>query len=208
MNADAKERPMSTPMQSYVDLEKMCCYLCSRQFKSLAELDKHERHSSLHQSNVTNEQLVLKAEAKMKKAGVSTRTILVTTDHASSEYRDRAKERRQTYGSSIKISLPMKKPTVEAEGENHDDGPAPAPSKGASLLGKMGWSAGEGLGAQGTGRTAPIATDMYMQGVGLGAQGGKVVDAAAEAEQNTKGDYKGFLKKTKDKAKERYEKMT
>lgn len=73
-----------------------------------------------------------------------------------------------------------------------------------ALLGKMGWSAGEGLGAQGTGRTETIATDMYVAGVGLGAQGGKVGDAAEEAERNTKGGYKEFAERTKEKARERF----
>ena len=81
------------------------------------------------------------------------------------------------------------------------------PSKGASLLGKMGWSAGEGLGAQGTGMTTPIATDMYVQGVGLGAVGGKLGDAVGEAERNTRGDYGEFLERTRDRAKERFERM-
>lgn len=42
--------------------------------------------------------------------------------------------------------------------------------------------------------TAPIATDMYVQGVGLGAQGGKIGDAVDEAERNTKGAMGSFLR--------------
>ena len=124
----------------------------------------------------------------------------------TSEYRDRAKERRAAFGGGKKISLPLKRSVTQQEEEPEDD-PVPAPSKGASLLGKMGWSAGKGLGAQGTGMTAPIATDMYVQGVGLGAQGGKLGDAVDEAERNTKGGYSEFLERTKDKAKERFESM-
>lgn len=124
----------------------------------------------------------------------------------SSEYRDRAKERRVAFGASKKVSLPLKNPVMQPEDDLPEDA-APVPSKGASLLGKMGWSAGEGLGAQGTGMTAPIATDMYVQGVGLGAQGGKIGDAAGEAERNTRGDYGEFLERTREKAKERFEKM-
>ncbi|KMU88810.1 hypothetical protein CIHG_06478 [Coccidioides immitis H538.4] len=71
----------------------------------------------------------------------------------------------------------------------------------------MGWSAGKGLGAQGTGMTAPVATELYVQGVGLGAQGSKVGDAVQEASRNTRGRYDEFLEKTKDLARERYEKM-
>lgn len=136
----------------------------------------------------------------MDKAGI-TSTI---SGEDTSEYRDRARERRAAFGGSKKVSLPLKKSQSE-EDPLHD--PSPAPSKGASLLGKMGWSAGEGLGAQGTGMTAPIATDMYVQGVGLGAQGGKIGDAVDEAERNTKGGYSDFLERTKDKAKERFERM-
>ena len=165
-------------------------------------MNKHERLSSLHRENLKNEYLLSKAQAKMAKAGVAPVPIVEDT----SEYRDRAKERRAAFGGAKKISLPLKKATTQPEEEPHDE-PAPAPSKGASLLGKMGWSAGEGLGAQGTGMTAPIATDLYVQGVGLGAQGGKLGDAVEEANSNTKSSYSDFLEKTKDKAKERFERM-
>lgn len=192
-----------TPQQSYADLTKKCCYLCSRQFKTEAEVNKHERLSQLHRDNLKSADLVTKANTKMAKAGISANAL-----EDGSEYRDRAKERRAAFGASKKISLPLKKgvSSVEEAAEKEDE-PAPVPSKGASLLGKMGWTAGEGLGAQGTGRVAPIATDMYVQGVGLGAEGGKIGNATEEAERNTTGGYGEFLERTKDKAKERFEKM-
>lgn len=197
----------SLPVQSFTSHEKKCCYLCSRQFKEDIEVNKHERLSELHKNNLLKDDLVSKAKAKMAKAGIKT-----TDKHGShlenedaGEYRDRAKERRAAFGAT-KISLPMKKQSRDAE-DDKDDVVSAKPSKGASLLGKMGWSAGEGLGAQGTGRTETIATDMYVQGVGLGAKGGKIGDAAEEAERNTKGGYGGFLERTKDKAKERFDSM-
>ncbi|KAL8790312.1 MAG: hypothetical protein Q9213_000664 [Squamulea squamosa] len=195
----------STPAQTYANLEKKCCYLCSRQFKSEAEVNKHERLSQLHRDNLKNDTLVAQAQAKMTDAGLST---TAKSQDDTAEYRDRAKERRAAFGASKKISLPLKKQASqpEATGSNETERPPP-PSKGASLLGKMGWSAGEGLGAQGTGRTEAIATEMYVQGVGLGAQGGKIGDAVEEAERNTKGGYAGFAERTRDKAKERFEKM-
>ncbi len=192
----------SPPTRSFANPLKKCCYLCTRQFKTEAELNKHERLSNLHRDNLKNDDLVAKAQAKMTKAGVD----ITTSAEDTSDYRDRAKERRAAFGGSKKISLPLKKSANQPEDSQEE--PAPAPSKGASLLGKMGWSAGEGLGAQGTGMTAPIATDMYVQGVGLGAQGGKIGDAADEAERNTKGGYSDFLERTKDKAKERFERMS
>lgn len=152
----------------------------------------------------------------MAKAGIST-----TPQEDISEYRDRAKERRTAFGASKKTSLPLKKSSQQldsstnaqtsnataAADDDDDNNDPPIPSKGAALLGKMGWSAGEGLGAQGTGMVAPIATDMYVQGVGLGAQGGKIGDALDEADRNTKGGYGEFLERTRDKAKERFERM-
>ena len=200
MKEDAKET--DTLLPTYANLAKKCCYLCSRQFKTEAEVNQHERVSDLHQNNLKNADLVLKAQSKMAKAGIP----LTAVSEDSSEYRDRAKERRAAFGAGKKISLPLKKSAAQPEEETKDEA-APPPSKGASLLGKMGWSAGEGLGAQGTGMMAPIATDMYVQGVGLGAQGGKIGDASEEAERNTKGGYGEFLERTKDKAKERFERM-
>ncbi|KAL8652206.1 MAG: hypothetical protein Q9226_004363 [Calogaya cf. arnoldii] len=195
----------STPTQTFTDPEKKCCYLCSRQFKAEAEVNKHERLSQLHRENLTNDKLVAQARAKMTKAGLST---TATAQDDSSEYRDRAKERRAAFGATKKISLPLKKQASQPEGaESKEPEQPPPPSKGASLLGKMGWSAGEGLGAQGTGRTEAIATEMYVQGVGLGAQGGKIGDAVEEAGRNTVGGYAGFAERTRDKAKERFEKM-
>ncbi|KAI4272665.1 MAG: hypothetical protein LQ337_005148 [Flavoplaca oasis] len=191
--------------ETFANPEKKCCYLCSRQFKAEAEVNKHERLSQLHRDNLKNDQLVAQARAKMTKAGLST---TVTTQGDGSEYRDRAKERRAAFGGSKKISLPLKKQASQPENtESNVSEQPPPPSKGASLLGKMGWSAGEGLGAQGTGRTEAITTEMYMQGVGLGAQGGKIGDAVDEAGRNTVGGYAGFAERTRDKAKERFEKM-
>ena len=202
--SEAKEEAKDTDAlpQTFANLAKKCCYLCSRQFKTEAEVNQHERVSDLHQNNLENADLVAKAQSKMVKAGIP----LTAASEDSSEYRDRAKERRAAFGAGKKISLPLKKSATQVEEETKNER-APVPSKGASLLGKMGWSAGEGLGAQGTGMTAPIATDMYVQGVGLGAQGGRIGDASEEAERNTKGGYGEFLERTRDKAKERFERM-
>ncbi len=203
---DSKSCEESTPSQTYADLSRKCCFLCSRQFKTEAEVNKHERLSQLHRDNLKNEELVSKAQAKMIKAGVPT-----SSQGETQEYRDRAKERRAAFGvSNKKTLLPLKKsiPQLSDRQASKDDEQEPPPSKGAALLGKMGWSAGKGLGAQGTGLTAPIATDMYVQGVGLGAEGGKIGNALEEAERNTKGGYEGFLERTKDRAKERFGQMT
>ncbi|KAI4128960.1 MAG: hypothetical protein LQ341_006623, partial [Variospora aurantia] len=202
-SAGAAAPDNSTPTQTFANPEKKCCYLCSRQFKSEAEVNKHERLSQLHRDNLKKEDLVSQAQAKMAKAGLS-----MSSREDTSEYRDRAKERRHAFGTSERISLPLKKQANQPDvGVQEEAEQPPVRSKGASLLGKMGWSAGEGLGAQGSGRTETIATDMYVQGVGLGAEGGKIGDAVGEAERNTKGGYGDFLERTRDKAKERFERL-
>lgn len=191
--------------QSFTDLSRKCCYLCSRQFKTGAEVNKHERLSQLHRENAKNEDLVSKAHRKLAKAGITSATATAPSEppNENADYRDRAKERRVAYNQPKKPKVGQHAPKADAEEAAKPRGP----SKGASLLGKMGWSEGQGLGAQGTGMTAPIATEVYAQGVGLGAQGGKLGDAVEEAQRNTKGGYGAFVEKSKDQARARYESM-
>ncbi|KAI1818553.1 hypothetical protein GGS20DRAFT_527555 [Poronia punctata] len=190
---------------SYADLDQMCCMLCRRKFKNEASLRRHEQSSDMHKANLEDEQLITKAIQDLKAVGKEPVT----------NYRDRAKERRIAHNqpSKPKPHLPKKSTTTTTTAANPTtttiDPPAPKPttSKGAGLLAKMGWSTGEGLGAEGGGRTAIIETTAYAPGVGLGAEGGKIGDAAQEAARATKNDYSDFVSKAKDKARERYEKM-
>ncbi|KKK21990.1 hypothetical protein ARAM_005066 [Aspergillus rambellii] len=179
--------------QSYADPTRNCCYLCMRQFKTMADVNRHERLSQLHRGNLQKEDVITKAMGKLIKHGIVPQPP---------EYRDRARERRQAFGRSKTTTT---KPAPAAEPESPP--PAESTSKGASLLSKMGWSAGTGLGAQGTGMTAPITTEVYAQGVGLGAQGSKLGEASEEAGRNTRNRYDEFLEKTRQTARERYEKM-
>jgi len=196
----AEKAVEAPPSQTFADLDRKCCLLCTRQFKTEGEVNKHERMSQLHRDNMKKPELVEKALAKLKRSADS------TMDGAA--YRDRAKERRQAFNQ------PKQPAARHDKAKDGNGGPspkkneeAPVQSKGAALLGKMGWTAGEGLGAQGTGRTEAITTDLYSQRVGLGAKGGKVGDAAEEASRQTSGTYADFLNKTKDKAKERFESL-
>src|ERR1700753_222222 len=195
-------------VQSYADMTRKCCYLCSRQFKSEAEVNKHERLSELHRNNLNNEQLKTKAMAKLAKAGIVSKSAQATDAQGDgSEYRDRARERRQAYGQPKKPKPGSSKPGSKTLESDEEDNDKPRPSKGASLLGKMGWSEGQGLGREGTGMVAPIATELYAQGVGLGMAGGKLGDAVDEAERRTKGGYEAFLEKAREGARERFESM-
>jgi RNA-binding protein 5/10 len=202
----------SSPLaQSYADMTRKCCYLCSRQFKTEAEVNKHERLSELHRENLSNEQLKTKAVAKLAKAGITPRSHASNTDNPTNDttdYRDRAKERRAAYRQPKKPKQGKQISDNEEDHKNSDDDKSkPRASKGASLLGKMGWSEGQGLGAQGTGMVAPISTELYAEGVGLGAAGAKLGDAAEEAERRTKNGYEAFLEKTREGARGRFESL-
>lgn len=190
------------PSRSFADMNRKCCLLCARQFKTQAEVNKHERASQLHRENMKNESMVAKAIAKLEKAGI----LQTSEDVDSAAYRDRAKERRQAFNQPKQPTMQHSKSGKDKEVVEVEED-KPVQSKGAALLGKMGWTEGSGLGAQGTGRTEAISTELYAQGVGLGAEGGKVGDAIAEANRSTQGNYGAFVQKSRDKAKERYEKM-
>ena len=191
--------------ENFIDIPSISCLLCWKQFGTTDKLNEHGKHG-LHRRNLANEEAVFSANLRL---GRATGLDVDLTQDTSPEYRDRAAERRKAFGTSEKISLAFKKKGGRSDGPPavKDPDPTPTPSKGAALLGKMGWQAGEGLGAQNTGMTAPIATDMYAQGVGLGAEGGKIGNAVEEAGRNTGGDYKEFVSRTRDKAKERYQNM-
>jgi hypothetical protein len=188
------------PAQSYADPKRNCCYLCSRQFKTLAEVNRHERLSDLHRQNLNRDELVAKAKKKLEKHNVQPQQTNV-------EYRDRAKERRKTFGVVNKKGEVVQSASKASKAVSEEEEALPITSKGASMLGKMGYTAGQGLGASGSGMMAPINQDVYVAGVGLGAQGGKLGDAVTEAERNTKGDYSGFAEKTREGARERYMRM-
>lgn len=193
---------VSKPSVSYANLDQMCCLLCRRKFKSEPSLRRHEQMSDMHKANLDNEALIAKAAQDLKTLG----------KEPVSNYRDRAKERRLAHNqpSKPKPHLPRKNPQAAKEPGPAAEPPAAKPtiSKGAGLLAKMGWSKGEGLGAEGGGRTNIIETMAYAPGVGLGAEGGKIGDATEEAARATKNDYADFVSKAKDKARERYERMS
>ncbi|KAI5917264.1 hypothetical protein F4810DRAFT_62741 [Camillea tinctor] len=191
----------SIPSVSYADLDQMCCLLCRRKFSNEPSLRRHEQLSDMHKLNLENESLINKAIRDLKVLG----------KEPTSNYRDRARERRITHNqpSKPRPHLPRKNAPAPKEPEGAKETPIkPTVSKGAGLLAKMGWSSGEGLGVEGSGRTSVIETTAYTPGVGLGAEGGKIGDAVEEAARATKNDYADFVSKAKDKARERYERMS
>lgn len=195
--------PAGPPVQSYADYNRVCCWLCMRLLRDAAKLNLHERASELHRANLQDKELTDYAMYKLIKHNL----VKASEDYQQppiAEYRDRAKERRQAFGPSTTTG-PQR--SVAPKEDNEPSAQTKTTSKGASLLSKMGWSEGTGLGAEGTGVVQPIATEVYAQGVGLGAQGGKLGDATEEAGRNTRGRYDEFLEKNKDAARQRYKEM-
>lgn len=195
---------------SYVDRDRLMCLICMRKYKSTDEVDIHEK-SRNHKTATEDEGLVKAALPRL----AARDKRLAASASAAPQYRDRAKERRQVYSQPSKPSGAPSAATSSTSGPAPQQQPAAPPepksepkaSKGAGMLAKMGWSAGQGLGADGSGRTAAIETQAYQQGVGLGAEGGNLGDAAEVAERQTKGGYRGYLDSVQDKARERFNKM-
>ncbi|KAK7393912.1 hypothetical protein QQX98_013304 [Neonectria punicea] len=199
---------------SYVDRDRLMCLICMRKYKSVDEVNIHEK-SRNHKNATENEEQVKAAlprlatrDARLQKQAQENPDAA----QSASQYRDRAKERRQVYNQPTKPKAAptqghQNKPKQAPKQEASTQPAKPAQSKGAGMLAKMGWSAGAGLGANGDGRIEAIATNAYQEGVGLGAEGSNLGDAAQLAERKTKNSYGDYLNTVQDKARERYNKM-
>lgn len=200
--AHASRTPSDKVYTSYADRDNLHCLICQRKFTKAGLLSLHERESEMHRLNLADQSNIERAISQLARVGKTPRKMVPSKK--SQQYRDRARERRQAYSQP---NAPRRKAPADAAAPVKEPEKPAAPSKGAALLGKMGWTAGEGLGADRTGRTDVIATDVYAAGVGLGAEGGKLGDAAAEAARKTKDNYTDFVEVTRNKARERYEKL-
>ncbi|KAF4918079.1 putative RNA-binding protein [Colletotrichum viniferum] len=214
--AVSPEQPAS-PTVSYVDREKVCCLLCMMKYKSLDDLNTHEK-SRNHKNAMADEEKVKAAKPRLAARAARDKRMSKQTeeqpknDESGPQYRDRAKERREVFNQPSKPK-PLVQNTKPARREDKpsraaaEKTPPPQPSKGAGMLAKMGWSTGQGLGANADGRTEVIATHAYQEGVGLGAEGGNLGDAAELAQRKTKNSYAEYVNTVQDRARERYNKM-
>ncbi|KAG1756233.1 uncharacterized protein EDB91DRAFT_1091342 [Suillus paluster] len=188
----------------FSDTTALTCLLCARQFKSLDQLKRHNKESGLHKKNFKDANL--RDIARQKAA--ATRQA---SDKAPEQpkYRDRASERRIMHNQPD-VPLPDNIGSVIGKKRRHVEGPPPPPSPppvvhpgqdeanvGNKLLKMMGWKEGFGLGTDGDGRVDPIQTNIYAQGVGLGASKGK------ELGKYTDG-YAGYVHMAQDAARERF----
>ncbi|ODA83252.1 hypothetical protein RJ55_01764 [Drechmeria coniospora] len=189
--------PVEAPTQevSYVDRDRLMCLICMMKYKSVEEVNIHEK-SGNHKRAMENEE---KVKAALPRLAARDERLQAKD---GTQYRDRAKERREAHNQPKK---PVNaKPVSKAKPV--EKAAKATESKGAGMLAKMGWS-GAGLGAQGEGITDLITAHAYRGGVGLGAEGGKLGDAQEVAEGRTKDDYASYVSAAKGKARERYERM-
>ncbi|CAI4211202.1 unnamed protein product [Parascedosporium putredinis] len=205
--------PQPEPSLSYVDRDRVCCLLCMMKYKSVDDLDTHER-SGNHKRAMEDES---KVKAAMPRLAARDKRLREQgkaegdNEEDKSQYRDRAKERREAFNQPKKpVPQAVKQKPAKAEGSSSSSTPAaptaPAPSKGSAMLAKMGW-AGQGLGANGEGRTDIIVTNAYQEGAGLGAEGANLGDAGELARRRTKNDYGEYLSTAQEKARERYNRL-
>ena len=195
---------------SYADFEGLRCHLCRRNFRYAQTIWRHEQESELHKRMLADPKNKERATAELREKGKTPRTMVPDskTTQQQSRYRDRARERRKAFNQPkqpTKGAAPgeKRKEPITAQAE---ETPAKK-SKGADMMVKMGWNTVKGLGAEGAGRTEAITTEAYVPGVGLGAEGGKLGDASEEAARKTRGNPSDFVEKTRDRARERYEKL-
>jgi RNA-binding protein 5/10 len=200
--------------QSYMDQEKLCCWLCRTKFKPEKRdlFDVHEAASKAHAANLQDPHKISQAMAQLRQRG------LIDKPNINANIRDRAAERREAFKASKKSQEPSSPPQDASVGaprntnsasvqamDRKSDSPPPTNLKALGMLKKMGYKEGEGLGASGSGRILPIEQTIYAAGVGLGAANSKIGDAHEEAQKNMEDGYKNFLDKTKDNAKRRFE---
>lgn len=202
--AAPKEAPVS-----YVDRERVCCLLCMMKYKSLDDLDTHER-SGNHKKAAADEAKVKAAAPRLAARDKRMQEKAGEEDKDKPQYRDRAKERREVFNQPKKPAPQTSKPKgpvkPEAKKAEVKKAEGPKPSKGSAMLAKMGWT-GQGLGAKGEGRTEIVATHAYQEGVGLGVEGANLGDAGELAARKTTGGYAEYVEGVQEKARARYQQL-
>ncbi|POR34185.1 Uncharacterized protein TPAR_05602 [Tolypocladium paradoxum] len=198
-SAEPQSQPVAppTPEVSYVDRDRLMCLICMMKYKSVDEVNIHEKSGNHKKATEDDEKVkaalprIAARDKRLERADVN-------------QYRDRAKERREAHSQPTKPPAKPSKPKVDASQPARDEAKKPTESKGAGMLAKMGWTTGSGLGAKGEGRTEALAANAYVGGVGLGAEGGKLGDAQKVAESRTKDGQASYLAAAQERARERF----
>ncbi|RXW24181.1 hypothetical protein EST38_g1651 [Candolleomyces aberdarensis] len=210
----AEPSPAPEDEFEFSDTSALMCILCSRQFKSLDQLKRHNKESDLHKKNYKDSNLREVARQKLIARKAASSTSQTPKEKEEPKYRDRASERRTLFNqpdaplpdkdASISSSTTTATKKRYAEGPARPPTPPPPPARpaedennvGNKLLKMMGWKEGTGLGTDGDGRVDPVETAIYAQGAGLGASKGKDISRLTEGY--------GYLQMAQEAARERY----
>jgi len=165
---------------------KVACLLCQRALPSAEVMRKHVLTSDLHKSNLANASTV-ESGKKRKQAARAKASSNAVNEEDQPKYRDRAAERREVfnqpekphYMDRVALSIPTGPPKRKFVEGPKEPSPPPEPglapgmdegNKGNTLLTKMGWAAGTGLGKEKEGRVEPIEVKLLGERAGLGAK--------------------------------------
>uniref|UniRef100_A0A0K2TAI4 RNAbinding protein 5like [Acyrthosiphon pisum] n=1 Tax=Lepeophtheirus salmonis TaxID=72036 RepID=A0A0K2TAI4_LEPSM len=170
----------------HTNWETLACLLCKRQFISKEKLTKHNQMSDLHKQNLASWKSSRGQSSQATSASLST-----------PQYRDRAKERRDKFGTLDEEPRPnkLKEKYLKAIEQAETSGTNETPNKvgsdniGNRMLQKMGWKEGLGLGKSNQGRTSIIEAGQRNMQAGLGSQGSRV-------KSDPNDSYKECVKKT------------
>lgn len=174
----------------FLDFTKLLCRLCKRQFNSREQLTKHQTVSELHANNLKTHLKGVLTDYQFKeleKKQKFDKLIASTSSHAagpssknsSSEYVDRAKERRRKWGIDVDSEpnrmkekyfdeIAAESAKAAAIASTRETKPIDSSNVGSRMLKAMGWKEGQGLGKKGTGRTDIIHVEVRNETSGLG----------------------------------------
>lgn len=189
LEAPPSTPPADVPEDFFSDRDLMACYLCSRKFKTVELVGRHERESALHRGNLADPSR-RKAGAAAKRQGrsnadgtkpkpaIGPETGFVpigisangTDDDTAGVnkplYRDRALERRQAFG----VEVPVKKAKIQRAFEGPQAPDAPTYDLAVPTKTEEAADRGEKLDSSNLGNRM-LQSMGWTEGQGIGASG-------------------------------------
>ncbi|KAG7291793.1 hypothetical protein NEMBOFW57_001813 [Staphylotrichum longicolle] len=188
--------------------------LCKRVFKDVRLIWLHEQQSELHKRMLADPQNRARAADEFKALGKKMHIVEPET-----AFKTRWEAQRVRFlqpqptppptaaGQPAGAAVPEKRKEPVKTADDQGEEPAAKKSRRAACWPRWAGPQAQGWAPEARGRTEAISTEVYAPGVGLGAEGGKLGDASEEAARNTRGDFAAFVEKTRDRARERFERM-
>eukprot|EP00096_Caligus_rogercresseyi_P000162 TRINITY_DN1044_c0_g1_i2.p1 TRINITY_DN1044_c0_g1~~TRINITY_DN1044_c0_g1_i2.p1 ORF type:complete len:728 (+),score=214.70 TRINITY_DN1044_c0_g1_i2:240-2423(+) len=180
--------------EQHTNWSTLACLLCKRQFTSKEKLSKHNQMSDLHKQNLAewrNRQGMIMSSSPPASSslGISSSSV--------PQYRDRAKERRDKFGSLDEEPRPnhLKEKYLKVLEQADTPGSVEKTKTvgldniGNRMLQKMGWKEGLGLGKSNQGRTSIIEVGQRNVQAGLGSSSSRI-------KMDPSDSYKDCVKKT------------